>query len=187
MPPIVEKASITKDTKCRVWDRNAKQAARVHEPVPGITYKLRHDGDGTEMPYEHAIKFLRDPSFRVHDPAGNELKIAGPTSSGSHIELPPHQVVAGLDELTVEALINRAKVLRGGHAINKNWGKERIVDFIIAGGLPEGTEIVERELAEGEAAGDVLEGGEDDGDVGYADTLLGGSSAPKPAGAPAAA
>ena len=155
------------DAVCRVWDQNAVNAIRVHL-VDGVNYDLSALGEGTEVPLAAALKFLKDDAFVVVDHHGNRMKMKGPAAGRPGIVLPPHQTIANLEELSVPALVDRCKLLPGSEGVTKNWGKKRLIQFIMAGGVKDDIEV-ERFDQETE---DLVEDDDEEGDTGVADKAL---------------
>lgn len=92
-------------TMWKVWNRNAIGVTE-HHTIEGIAYPLTAQGEGTPVPMEHALYFLRDPAFLVQDEEGNVVERSR-ESKRPEIEVGPTEVVARLDELTGSALTER--------------------------------------------------------------------------------
>lgn len=108
---------------------------RTHEivydgKVKAFTFKY---GEKQKMPVDLALKFLKHDAFVVTDPdTGNRYE---PTPAapdmGLGVKLQPGECVARYDELSLESLIVRAKQLPGGEKLNRNLGKQAVIDFIL--------------------------------------------------------
>lgn len=121
----------------RVRDRNAVGGPRTHEPVPGKTYSLSAEGEGTLMPAEHALVFTRDKAFEVFNEKGQLVPsmpsgaIANTISEAGGIKLAPGDTVAKFAELTQEALYARAASVPGGERLRKNTGRAKLITFLM--------------------------------------------------------
>jgi hypothetical protein len=93
-------------------------------------------GEATEMPRDMALRFAKaDPSFEVRTPDGNKIKpVDALTESGDKIALEPGQVIAAIEDLTDEALIERAKKLPGAEDMPANPKRDDLIAFVLAGG-----------------------------------------------------
>lgn len=91
-------------------------------------------GQRVPMPRVHALRFnLAPEGFEVtYDAAGKTIvEAAGPDAGRAALPvLEPDQVIARLDELTLDALLNRANVLDGGERLTKRDGKDTIMAFL---------------------------------------------------------
>lgn len=129
----------------RVRDQNArvvvggKVVGRDHEILPGISYTLYFDQD-TEMPEEHARRFLVDESFIVRAP--DNTRLAPFSEQVKSRDLPPmlkpNQVIADLNELNQEALLNRALLKPGAPKFNIRSKRDAIIEFLISAHETEG-------------------------------------------------
>lgn len=186
--PFTTKAALEHEPATHVvWDTLQQgENARIHD-VHGKRWALWHPNEkeeGTRMPLRYALAFLKDEAFIVKDQDGNELKAEAPQGDTyRNIHLPPNLVIANLSELTLDALMIRASGLPNGNMISRADGKERVIEFIMAAGLPEGvTKVGPSEPADaGEAEDDdgLVVSGEDADD---ADAIFGqaGAILPKP-------
>lgn len=131
-----------REALCQVWDLSAKPGqTRVHQ-IERSQYSLHSNikTEGARVPLRHAVFFLKSRTFIVFDPDGNRLELDQDPTEGfdvSKFNLPPHMTVANLGELSLDALMARVRRLPGGHTITRTMGRERIQDFIMAGGLKE--------------------------------------------------
>lgn len=120
-----------------VKDKNAnrikegKVLERVHEVLPGITYALVFN-EFRKMPEAHARVFLKDPSFEVVNAAGVVQKPLDPLTLKriAPSRLPPDMVIANLDELTTEALFQRATVKAAGEELSSDTSREEMIALI---------------------------------------------------------
>lgn len=109
------------------------QPDRIHEMMvdskrTSFTFKA---GEKKRLPFDVAIRFNL-PGFIVTDPrTGNryEPPPAAP-EGGAALLLKPNEVVARLDELTLDALLVRVKVLPGGEKLTRTHGKDALAAFI---------------------------------------------------------
>ncbi|WOF74139.1 hypothetical protein QMT40_001786 [Parvibaculaceae bacterium PLY_AMNH_Bact1] len=121
------------DTTCK------EDVNRTHEmPFEGRTVPITFKYDTPrELPFALAIKFLKTPSFVCTDEEGTPIpfdgipKQPGELQAGEELQLQPNEVVAKLDELTVDALVLRANVLPDGEKLNKRSGKDNLIAFIV--------------------------------------------------------
>ncbi len=119
-----------------VADKNALKGARRHT-VGGIDYELTA-GAHTSMPQEHAVHFLRDPSFDVVDEFGRPAATVAEQSVAQPGRLPlllaPGQVVANLDELMAPSSLARAVQLPNGKGFTASTKKADLVAFLTEAG-----------------------------------------------------
>lgn len=121
-----------------VIDTTARTAPRVHEPVIGYTYSLKHS-EKTSMPKTHAVVFLRDPAFRVFDEAGIE-QIPLPDAEAidprkPRMALEKGQTIARFDELTDTAMLARVITRPGGFTVPQT--REAMTAFLAGAPLVE--------------------------------------------------
>lgn len=131
--------------KWKVLDSNArvvvdgKVQGRVHEIRPGVFYTLFYN-EGTAMPEEDARKFLIDKSFIVTDPDGE--RVAPLSEQATLRELPnrlkANQVIADLNELTQDALLNRALQKPNAPKFNGRSKRDMLVEFLLSAHEAEG-------------------------------------------------
>lgn len=141
---------------------------RYHN-VHGKQWALWHPSrseEGTLMPLSHAIAFLKDAAYIVLDADGNELVATAPQGDEyRNMPLPPNMVVANLAELTLDSLMIRAGQLPQGNTVVKAWGKERVIEFIMASGMPTNVKKVgpraPAEVEDGELVEDADDSGAD--------------------------
>lgn len=132
-----------------VTDLNAssKSGPRVHEmlerqrlPNGKVEFVTRrftfNPGEGLQMERDMALRFAKvDDSFEVRTPAGNKIKpVDALTEGGEKIALEPGQVIAAIEDLTNEALIDRAKALPGAEDMPANPKRDDLISFVLAGG-----------------------------------------------------
>lgn len=143
----------------RVRDTNARTVTggevvgRDHEILPGISYRLFFDRD-TLMPEEHARRFLIDSSFIVLAPDNTRLVPLSEQVKTRDLPpmLKPNQVIADLNELTAEALVNRSLIRQNAPKFNTKSKREAMIEFLLSSYEAEGD------------AGRPASGGGDDGD-----------------------
>lgn len=136
----------TQQTTCKVRDLLALDQPRTHE-LPGedgrlvsYTFKPR---EHLPMPMAQAMMLVANDGFEVLDPAGKRLQVRTPGGQGGAskgIVLRPDEVVARLDELTLDALLQRATRLPGGDELKKNDGKDKVIAFMLSAGQDDGTD-----------------------------------------------
>jgi hypothetical protein len=98
-----------------------------------VTYQLLSQGNGTEMPMEHAMKFLSDKAFIVKNPLGDRIMPPASVEGGlGGMVLEPDQTVAFYNELSRPALFKRCKVLPGGERISVDDSTATMIEFLMA-------------------------------------------------------
>lgn len=102
--------------------------------VDGIrrTFRFEH-GKQLQLERRIAHKFLL-PGFKVFDHTGRELANLPEQPSGGVVnltKLDPNQVVARIDELTVEALYIRAARMPGGDQLREDLGRDALVAWVV--------------------------------------------------------
>lgn len=119
----------------QVWDSSATPQAkeRIHEiifegEIIEVTFNYNKP---TLLPFEKAIKFRQD-GFIVKDPAG--FQVEGPNKKNDSVtdKLEKNEVIARLDELSLDALIVRAVMRPGGEKYSKSTSKKELIDFLLA-------------------------------------------------------
>lgn len=161
---------------CRVWDTNAVAGARTHR-IGSTDYTLHAAGEGTEVPVDDALRFLKDPSFTVVSADGKKMTLREPPPSRPDIKLPRDQVIATWDELSLDALLARIKRLPQGEGVSKATGKAAIIELLMDASV-ERLKPASRE----EMAAVVEEDEEEDGDTDTADSILGPATKYMPEG-----
>jgi hypothetical protein len=129
----------------RVRDTNARTViggevlGRDHEILPGISYKLFFDRD-TPMPEEHARRFLVDPAFLVLAPDNTRLVPLSDQVKSRDLPptLKPNQVIADLNELNAEALVNRCLIRPNAPKFNVRSKREAMIEFLLSSYEAEG-------------------------------------------------
>jgi hypothetical protein len=133
------------NTESKMWgviDLNAIKGPRHHEiPIKtGMsgevlmtrTYKLESDKP-LPMEPEHAMFFLKDPSFVVVNQAG-EIVTPVPVNKEGGIggfQLGENEVIASYDEVSKEALYKRCKIIPGSEHIKETrTPKEEMIAFL---------------------------------------------------------
>jgi len=114
---------------------------------------------GTEMPMDHALKFLVDPAFRVERPDGQVIQPPPKQSTtvGAQ-ELALDQTIAEYGELTRVALYKRCKMAAGGEDITDASTVQDMIAFLIAGrrkAMETHSTDAEQDLATKMASGDL--------------------------------
>lgn len=93
-------------------------------------------GKALRLPFDAALKFLKEPAFIVIDPNTGEKFDPTPKApegvSSAALELAADEVIAKLDELTQEALFLRAKQLDGSDHLKKGTPKTELIAFLAA-------------------------------------------------------
>jgi hypothetical protein len=133
--------------------------ANGFQPDPETqTYTLFSDAP-TEMPMEHAMKFLVDPAFRVISPSGARIMPVARTDLSKPITaLKDDEVVVQYGELSKDALFRRVKVLPGSEDIAESAKHQDLVDFMVAWrkslkGMTEGERSLAEKMTQGEMGG----------------------------------
>lgn len=161
---------VGKEQQYEVFDMNAQpgaQGARTHQIIVGRhprtgepivkNYSLRSD-EATLMPMGHAMQFLKDDAFGVYDAKGNRIEpVRDNNVKARNLGLATDEVVAVLDELTIDALYKRCRLHAGAEHIKKNTSKKTMVDFLI--------ETAEESRTEGVSPGSEDKAAEMDGDT----------------------
>ena len=118
-----------------VIDTNAVLTPRFHD-VPdgaGIKRYALTANEATEMPMDHALKFLRDPAFIVKNAKGEIIKPLASKDVATHVPVPGGFVLAEWEELSKEALYVRCKVLPGSENIKETkTPKAQMIEFLKA-------------------------------------------------------
>ena len=118
-----------------VIDTNAVLGPRFHDIIEGAGIKryALNAHEATEMPMDHALKFLRDPAFIVKDSKGNVLKPLAKKDWATHVPMPDGFVLAEWEELSKEALYVRCKVLPNSEDIYPTkTPKAQMIAFLVA-------------------------------------------------------
>lgn len=167
VPAAMQKSggAVDESNMCIVYDMNATEHGKKrYHVIDGRTYALSADPDEPcTVPLAHALKFLQDPSFKVFDSDGNLMEMLRSVAHGGQA-LQPHQCIATYAELTKEALLSRAMRMPNGATMNQNTPKERLIEFVMAGGVPAGVNSVEP--TEEEVAGELEDDDNPSADLG---------------------
>lgn len=127
-----------------VLDQNHRRGspARVHAVRDGRDnhggiiikdYGLTSDTP-TEMPYHHGMQFARHAGFLVTTKDGEIITpVAATPEAGVKVALEPGQVIAGLDELTTDALKKRAFGLPDADTLGKRPGRDVLIKWLKEG------------------------------------------------------
>lgn len=123
---------MTDATKVLVTDTNCKDAPRTHSVMVGdsvvdVTFQ---PGEPLELEASVGMKFLVDPAFVVQNHDGRTLRGESKPDSAGRVDLAPDQVIAYLDELAVDALVKRCKMIPGGENKKKQDGKDSLIAFL---------------------------------------------------------
>lgn len=102
--------------------------------LPGFVDKTTKKG--CEMPADHALQFLIDPSFKVYDATGKLIQALKPQTAAQGLSLQRHETVATFQELTRDALFNRVKRLPGGQMVPVNTTNAKLIELLMTGGAP---------------------------------------------------
>jgi hypothetical protein len=150
---------MTTVTMAKVRDLNATTEPRTHDLVDADGVKAAYafpPGAWVDVPLTIATRWLVGNSgFEVKGPDGQVLKlVAQPqeAAGGRGLVLRPDQVVASLDELTIDALMSRVQA-RGGK-LTKADGKQKMVAFLLSGGAAAAGAI--DDAPAGEALGELV-------------------------------
>lgn len=141
---------------------------RQHEiPMAGGHIELidfKH-GQKVKLPFGVAMRFTRDPSFRITDKEGNIFDPAPKLVDTSlPLQIAVNECVAEFRDLTQEALLRRAVVEIGGEKMTGRTPKKDIIAFLIA-------------LNEAKSAEKAPEGDEEEVSTAEADAMLNGRAA----------
>lgn len=126
------------DPMLQVTDTNANAAypLRKHDVLNDdgsvTTYEFCY-GAATKMPLHHGMKFLVDDAFIVTDEKGHRIdpRPKRAQEQEAALALKPGQVVADLEELTVDALFVRCQMLPGSEGMKKNTKKGDMIEFLL--------------------------------------------------------
>ncbi len=107
-------------------------ANATHQARSGASYELS-SVNPCEMPLEDAYTFLVDSAFEVRDSRGRVIR---PPSTkkveGGRVDLAEDEVIAGLEELTKDALLKRCKRHEGSDDIKLSTSKNDMTAFLVA-------------------------------------------------------
>lgn len=127
-----EAMSVSDLRVARVWDATAVRGPRVHE-FGGRAWTFI-PGEPTEIPLAIARLVAHIPEFRVEGPEG-EVYTATPAPAEAKAAAAPRlrndQVVADLDELTIQALRERAQKWGDHPGFDPGLAKAGLVKFIM--------------------------------------------------------
>jgi len=136
---IAATATNAADSAMLVLDPTAKDGPRVHEmrvndSVKPFTFE---PGKGLPLPTAIAIKFLAK-GFKLVDDKGSlipwQLRPKQPDElgAGESIKLSDNETIARVDELSTEALLQRALEMPGGEQFAAKGERGAMIDFIVA-------------------------------------------------------
>ena len=125
----------------QVFDMNARDGQeRSHDVIVKtyddgkepdvVTYKLGRD-KGTEMPQEHAMRFLIDPAFRVVRANGERVSPPPKYDHTLPLKVELDETIAKFEELNKTALYKRVKLLPGSEKLTIQSGNQELVTFLI--------------------------------------------------------
>jgi hypothetical protein len=132
----------TETPMCQARDLLAVDGPRTHDfpdesgKLRSITFEPRRF---VAVPMDVAMILVGNEGFEVRDPNGTPLKVqkhTGPVGNQG-IVLRPDEVVAKLDELSTEALLERAKRFPEGGKLKKADGRAALISFILSAGVPQ--------------------------------------------------
>ena len=87
------------------------------------------DGHGyIDCPYRYAIQFARIPEFEVLDNHGRRIRAVEQTPRVRGIQLNNNEVIAELDELTTQSLMERAN--KAGGSFKGNASRASLITFL---------------------------------------------------------
>lgn len=135
---------MAEETIYYVVDTHATQGPRIHDMVNAqgriVRYEFKDFVTATPVPHSHAMRFSTIPGFEVYDRDQNKIttkEVEGASGSAA-LTLRADEVIANLEELTVEAL--RARVLKiPEHANPKaiaRMKRDELVSKLVAAGKP---------------------------------------------------
>ena len=86
-----------------------------------------------ELPMSIAMQLVGNDGFEVLDQDGQPLTLR-PAVTGNKpgIVLRPDEIVARINELHIDALVERANGKRGGESMSKRDGREKLIAFLMA-------------------------------------------------------
>lgn len=139
--PLIEEVYLI-DTTCQPPETNAQGQEiggfREHiMPINGANKPFRffHDRP-TPMLYAVALKFLRHDAFKLTDETGEILPWSATPRQphelreGERLELQDNEIIARLDELTVQAIRMRVCQMEGGEEVVSK-GKQELIDWMV--------------------------------------------------------
>lgn len=114
------------DTSCTGSSRKRTHDVMVDGELRQVEFNYPN---AVEMPFAHAMKFLRE-GFIVKDDEGNVVNRPNEQTVESVVAFGTDSVVARLTELTAESLFTRVATLPGGEAFRANSSKNDMVAFL---------------------------------------------------------
>jgi hypothetical protein len=134
---------MTSQTNLRVIDSAAKMGPRTHlmPNEPGTrdsSYTFPDWQTAVSVPLHRAMMFAQAPDFEVYDEDGKPLTMRNLEGVGGtgKLVLRPDETIARLDELSREALVERAKRLPGGDKIAR-MKREDMLSALLAANKPD--------------------------------------------------
>lgn len=125
----------------KVFDAKAGDKGRTHEIIvkkytdgrePEIKPYTLFAHTAVEMPADHAMKFLIDPTFRVERSNGQRITPPPKYDPSLPLTVGEDQTIANFDELSKTALYKRAKLIAGSENLTVNSSIDELVDFLKA-------------------------------------------------------
>lgn len=117
----------------KVRDTTATAGAKTHIMLNAkggkVPFTFPNDYDLIQVPYHYALQFARIAEFQVYD-QNMRLIRAVATEQVNGVRLERDEVIAKLEELTKEALYNRA--IKAGGNFKSGASKQEFMDFLLA-------------------------------------------------------
>lgn len=146
-------ANLPREGFAFVWDTNATRGERAHD-FGGLEVVFKDHRSPVEVPMENARLVAHIPSFRVIGASGEQYLPAGKPEPSVGPAMRNDQVVATLDELTLQALKARAKAWEGHNDYDAVADKAGQIRFIMA-------RLAEKPVVEAKGKGDETQDDED--------------------------
>lgn len=135
---------MAEETTYFVIDTRATQGARTHEMVNAqgriVQYKFPDFVTAIPVPHSHAMLFSAISGFEVYDKDQNQIttKTVASSTGTAALTLRADEVIANLDELTVEALRARALKIPGNtpKTVPARTRREELVAMLVKAGKP---------------------------------------------------
>lgn len=134
-----KRAQPTEPATMLVLDTTAKDGPRVHEQIvnDSIQQFTFMPGKGLPLSTAIAVKFLKHDGFKRVDAEGNLLewrrapKQPDELGAGEAIKVGDAETIARVDELSKQALLQRALEMPGGEKFTAASDRTDMVDFIV--------------------------------------------------------
>lgn len=135
---------MAEETTYFVIDTRATQGARTHEMVNAqgriVQYKFPDFVTAIPVPHSHAMLFSAIAGFEVYDKDQNQIttKTVASATGSAALTLRADEVIANLDELTVEALRARVLKIPGNtpKTVPARTRREELVAILVKAGKP---------------------------------------------------